>query len=102
MSKFNKLNILIIGCGKHAKEFHIPSFLRLKKYFKIVGVYDPVNQRAKKIKKLFKNIKIYKNFKDILFDNSIDTIDMWSSNFILSNSSSMGANKNVMVKNQWF
>ena len=30
MSKFNKLNIVIVGCGKHAKEFHIPSFLRLK------------------------------------------------------------------------
>ena len=100
MSKFNKLNIVIVGCGKHAKEFHIPSFLRLKKYFKIVGVYDPVNQRAKKIKKLLKNIKIYKNFKDILFDNSIDTIDICSpprfhfNQIVLS----MEANKNVMVE----
>ena len=36
----NILNVGIIGCGKHADSFHIPSFLRLKNKYRIIGFYD--------------------------------------------------------------
>ena len=47
----NILNVGIIGCGKHADSFHIPSFLRLKNKYRIIGFYDLNKNRANYLKK---------------------------------------------------
>ena len=74
----NKLQVAIIGCGKHPVEFHIPSFKRLKDKFKVIGVYDKNINRAKKVKKKFKIKKLYKSLNDALEDKEIDIIDICS------------------------
>lgn len=73
-----KLQVAIIGCGKHPYNFHIPSFKRLSSKFKIIGVYDKNLKRAEITKKKFKIKKIYKKIDDLINDNEIDLVDICS------------------------
>ena len=45
------MNIAIVGCGKHALRFHMPSFIRLNKEVTIIGVYDRDLKKAKYLSK---------------------------------------------------
>ena len=55
----NKVNIGIIGCGKHFENFHLPSFKRLKKKICIQGIFDTDLRRAKYISKKYGIKKIF-------------------------------------------
>jgi len=74
----NILNIGIIGCGKHVRNFHIPSLLRLKNKYKITGLFDPNYSRAKNLKKKFKIKKLYSSVTNLLNDKDIDVVDICS------------------------
>ena len=74
----NILNIGIIGCGKHARNFHIPSLLRLKNKYKITGLFDPNYSRAKNLKKKFRIKKLYSSVTNLLNDKDIDVVDICS------------------------
>lgn len=74
----NILNIGIIGCGKHVRNFHIPSLLRLKNKYKITGLFDPNYSRAKNLKKKFKIKKLYRSVTNLLNDKDIDVVDICS------------------------
>ena len=72
------LNIAIIGCGKHASDFHMPSFIRLKKKFNVIGVFDKKITRAKAFSKKHNIKKIYKSTNELLKDDMIDIVDVCS------------------------
>ena len=73
-----KLQIAIIGCGKHPRDFHIPSLNRLNSKFNILGVYDKNFKRAKLIKNKFKIKRIYKRIDDLVKDKDLDLVDICS------------------------
>ena len=72
------LNVGIVGCGKHARDFHIPSLLRLKNKFNITGLFDPDFSKTKNLKRKFKIKKLYTSFISLLNDKEIDVIDICS------------------------
>ena len=73
-----KLQVAIIGCGKHPVNFHIPAFKRLNSKFNVIGVYDKDTKRAQKIKEQFKIQKVYKSLDDLLRDQEVDIVDICS------------------------
>ena len=72
------LNVGIVGCGKHARDFHIPSLLRLKNKFNITGLFDPDFSKTKNLKRKFKIKKLYTSVTSLLNDKEIDVIDICS------------------------
>lgn len=72
------LKVAIIGCGKHAKNFHLPSFLRLKNKFQVIGLYDPIKANANNLAKKFNISKIYSSIDELLSDSNVDLIDICS------------------------
>ena len=77
----NKVNIAIIGCGKHLEEFHLPSFFRLKKRIRIIGIFDIYKKRAQYISKKYNIKKIYTSVNELLKDDDVNTVDICSPPF---------------------
>ena len=96
----NILNIGIIGCGKHADNFHIPSFLRLKNKYRIIGFYDLNINRANYLKKKYKVGNVYSSLDSLLKDKLIDVVDICSPPTFHYNQivKSLKNNKHVMVE----
>jgi predicted dehydrogenase len=74
----SKINIAVIGCGKHFEDFHLPSFKRLKRFIFITGIFDINLKRAKYISKKYKIEKIYNSISDLLKDKNVNTVDICS------------------------
>ena len=65
------LNVGIIGCGKHARDFHIPSLLRLKNKFNITGLFDPDFSKTK-----LRNRKFWVSPQDELLISQVEYYGM--------------------------
>lgn len=74
----SKINIAVIGCGKHFEDFHLPSFKRLKQHISISGIFDINLNRAKYIAKKYRIKKIYESISDLLKDKHVNTVDICS------------------------
>jgi len=73
------INLIIIGAGKIAENFHLPSWKRISNV-NIVGIIDEDVTKAKKLAKKFNIEHFDKSLKNILKKYSVDAVDIWSSN----------------------
>lgn len=94
------INLAIVGCGKHASNFHVPSLRRLKKIYKIIGLFDVNLSQAKTLSKKNKIKKIYKSYRAMLADKNVDVINICSPAKFHSKQiiEAIKADKNVMVE----
>lgn len=75
------LKVGIIGCGGIATQKHMPS-LSLIKEVEMVAFCDIIVEKAEKAKEEFgtKDAKVYKDYKELLKDKSIDVIHVCTPN----------------------
>ena len=70
-----KKNIAIIGAGGIVSEAHLPAYK--KAGYNVIGIYDPIMEKANKCASQFNIEKVYKNLdqvfnqKDIIFDIAV-------------------------------
>ncbi|MBE0700343.1 MAG: Gfo/Idh/MocA family oxidoreductase [Acholeplasmataceae bacterium] len=76
-----KLKVGIVGCGGIGTQKHMPS-LALIEEVEMVGFCDIIVEKAEKAKNAFgtKDAKVYKDYKDMLKDTSIDVIHVCTPN----------------------
>ncbi len=81
MSEFK---VGIIGCGGIAKGAHISSYIGEKRV-KVVALCDIKPERAESIRsKIFRDAKVYSDYKELLKDESIDYVDICTPNYLHS------------------
>ena len=68
----SRLNIGLIGAGKIA-ETHLEVLQNLKNC-DLLGITSKTNKNSSRLKKKFNIKKIYKNYIELLNDDSIDTV----------------------------
>ncbi len=99
--KKEKVRVGIIGCGGIANGKHLPALSKIKEV-EIVGFCDLVEERAAKAAKEYgsKDAKVYKDYKDLLKDKSIDVVHVCTPNKSHSEISvaAMEAGKHVMCE----
>ncbi|BBJ27195.1 Gfo/Idh/MocA family protein [Athalassotoga saccharophila] len=99
--KKEKVRVGIIGCGGIANGKHLPALSKIKEV-EIVGFCDIIEERAAKAAKEYgsKNAKVYKDYKDLLKDKSIDVVHVCTPNKSHSEISiaAMEAGKHVMCE----
>lgn len=90
------LNTAIIGYGKSAKQFHVP-LLKSNPNFKVSSVLQRSSDDALND---FKNIKIVRNLKDLLKDDSIDLVIITTPNHLHFDQAfdCLSADKHVVVE----
>jgi predicted dehydrogenase len=69
------INVGLVGCGKIAKRAHFPAFSELPDA-NVISVADLNEARALFVSKKFGIEHHYKDFKDILKDETIDVVDI--------------------------
>jgi predicted dehydrogenase len=81
-----KLKIGIIGCGGIANQKHFPALTQLKDECELVAFCDIVVERAEKAAQDFgtADAKVYKNYLDLLEDESIDIVHVLTPNVMHS------------------
>ncbi|KAA0965602.1 Gfo/Idh/MocA family oxidoreductase [Sporosarcina sp. ANT_H38] len=75
-----KLKIGVIGCGSIAKFRHLPEYSTNEKV-EIVAVCDIVEDRVNEVAERY-NAKAYKNYEDLLADESIDAVSVCLPNYL--------------------
>ena len=77
-----KLKVGIIGCGGIANSKHLPALKSQNKKAEIVAFCDIVEDRAVLAAKEYgtENAKVYKDYKKLLEDKSIDVIHVCTPN----------------------
>ncbi len=78
-----KFKVGIIGCGGIARTAHFPAY-HFEKRSEVVALCDIVDGRAEKYLKQFPNAKVYKDYKEVLKDESIDYIEICTPNYLHS------------------
>ena len=79
-----KVRIGIIGNGGICKGAHIPTYLEDKRV-EIVGVCDIIEERAQFLKdEYFPDAKVYTDYKELLKDETIDSVDICTPNYLHS------------------
>ncbi len=79
-----KIRIGIIGNGGICKGAHIPTYLEDDRV-EIVGVCDIIEERAQFIKdEYFPEAKVYTDYKELLKDETIDSVDICTPNYLHS------------------
>ena len=78
----DKLKVGIIGCGGIAGGKHLPSLTALKKDLDIVAFCDNVEEKAEKARDGYgsSDAKVYKEYKKLLEDKSIDVVHVLTPN----------------------
>ncbi len=76
-----KLNIGIIGCGGIANGKHMPSLAKVKQV-QMVAFCDVIVEKAEEAAKKYgtENAKVYKDYKELLKDESIDVVHVCTPN----------------------
>ncbi|HEU24013.1 MAG: oxidoreductase [Mesoaciditoga sp.] len=99
--KREKVRVGIIGCGGIANGKHLPALSKIKEV-EIVGFCDLIEERAAKAAKEYgsKNAKVYKDYRELLKDKSIDVVHVCTPNKSHSEISvaAMEAGKHVMCE----
>lgn len=97
-----KERIGIIGCGGIAKQKHLPALSALSDRCEMVAFCDIKLDRAEEAAKKYgtKDAKVYKNYQDLLNDDSIDTVHVLTPNVSHSpiTVAAFEAGKNVMCE----
>ena len=79
-----KIRIGIVGNGGICKGAHIPTYLEDERV-EIVGVCDIIEERAQFLKdEYFPNAKVYTDYKELLKDETIDSVDICTPNYLHS------------------
>ena len=79
-----KIRIGIIGNGGICKGAHIPTYLQDERV-EIVGVCDIIEERAQFLKdEYFPDAKVYTDYKELLKDETIDSVDICTPNYLHS------------------
>ena len=71
------LNIGVAGCGRIAAFAHLPCY-QMMQNAKVVGVMDPIKERAQSTARAFKIQKWYSDYETMVKDNIIDAVDICS------------------------
>lgn len=81
MERDRKIKVGIIGCGGIANGKHMPSLAKLDNV-EMVAFCDIVEERAKKAAEKYgtKDAKVYKDYKELLNDKSIDVVHVCTPN----------------------
>lgn len=81
MENGRKVKVGIIGCGGIANGKHMPSLAKLDNV-EMVAFCDIVEERAKKAAEKYgtKDAKVYKDYKELLKDKSIDVVHVCTPN----------------------
>lgn len=81
MENGRKVKVGIIGCGGIANGKHMPSLAKLDNV-EMVAFCDIVEERAKKAAEKYgtKDAKVYKDYKELLNDKSIDAVHVCTPN----------------------
>jgi len=99
--KREKVRVGIIGCGGIANGKHLPALSKIREV-EIVGFCDLIEERAAKAAKEYgsKNAKVYKDYRELLKDKSIDVVHVCTPNKSHSEISvaAMEAGKHVMCE----
>ena len=64
-----KKKIVIIGAGGIVSDAHLPAYK--KGGYEVLGIYDPLNEKATKCAKEFKIQRVYKNLDEALKENNV-------------------------------
>ena len=79
-----KIRIGIIGNGGICKGAHVPTYLKDERV-EIVGVCDIIEERAQFLKdEYFPEAKVYTDYKELLKDETIDSVDICTPNYLHS------------------
>ena len=79
-----KIRIGIIGNGGICKGAHVPTYLQDERV-EIVGVCDIIEERAQFLKdEYFPEAKVYTDYKELLKDETIDSVDICTPNYLHS------------------
>ncbi len=79
-----KIRIGIIGNGGICKGAHVPTYVEDERV-EIVGVCDIIEERAQFLKdNYFPDAKVYTDYKELLKDESIDSVDICTPNYLHS------------------
>lgn len=79
-----KIRIGIIGNGGICKGAHIPTYLKDERV-EIVGVCDIIEERAQFLKdEYFPEAKVYTDYRELLKDETIDSVDICTPNYLHS------------------
>ena len=79
-----KIRIGIIGNGGICKGAHVPTYL-VDERVEIVGVCDIIEERAQFLKdEYFPDAKVYTDYKELLKDETIDSVDICTPNYLHS------------------
>ncbi len=79
-----KIRIGIIGNGGICKGAHVPTYLEDDRV-EIVGVCDIIEERAQFLKdEYFPDAKVYTDYKELLKDETIDSVDICTPNYLHS------------------
>ena len=79
-----KIRIGIIGNGGICKGAHVPTYVEDERV-EIVGVCDIIEERAQFLKDTyFPDAKVYTDYKELLKDVSIDSVDICTPNYLHS------------------
>lgn len=99
--KKEKVRVGIVGCGGIANAKHLPALSKIKEV-EIIGFCDIIEERAAKAAKAYgsKDAKVYKDYKELLKDKSIDVVHVCTPNKSHSEISvaAMEAGKHVMCE----
>ena len=79
-----KLKIGIIGNGGICKGAHVPAYLKDERA-EIVALCDIIEERAIELKeKYFPNAKVYTDYKELLKDENVESVDICTPNYLHS------------------
>ena len=97
-----KVRIGIIGCGGIAKQKHFPALSSYPELCEMVAFCDIVEERAKEACEKYgaPGAKVYTDYKELLADESIDTVHVLTPNVVHSpiTVAAFEAGKNVMCE----
>lgn len=74
------INVGLIGCGKNAREAHLPCYQRLKGV-QVVALCDRNRTRAKKLSRRFRVSKIYEDASELFKEERLDLVDICTPGF---------------------
>ena len=79
-----KIRIGIIGNGGICKGSHVPTYVKDDRV-EVVGVCDIIEERAQYLKdEFFPDAKVYTDYKELLKDETIDSVDICTPNYLHS------------------
>ncbi len=80
-----KIRVGIIGCGGISKGSHMSAYEKLGKRVEVAALCDIIVERAENARDTrFPSADVYKDYKDLLKDESIDYVDICTPNYLHS------------------